>query len=147
VYERVRAEERNSISRGDLARDLIARRHGSASMCPLMNALPMQRHARARAMNAHRVDTGRGVSGASALAREKERERERVRALKADVSRKINYLLVRATTSRLAAFANELAPDARLSQCNACRSCRTCGNAVNRADHPVDISEARCAPT
>lgn len=76
-------------------------------------------------MNVRRVDAGR-------------EPRMHLRALKADVSRKINYLLVRATL-RLATFANEPAPDACHSATRAdhvtCPEMRI----LNCAIHSVDL--------
>lgn len=91
--------EKYSISRSDLA--WLNRLATRTRWCALLNALvnaatcSVSRFCPRSAMNVHRVDA-------------KSEFQVHLRVLKADVSRKINYLLVRATL-RLAAFANELA--------------------------------------
>jgi len=76
-------------------------------------------------MNAHRVDAGREL-------------RMHLRALKADVSRKINYLLVRATL-RPATFENESARDASHSATRAGHVTCSATRILNRSDHSVDL--------
>jgi len=117
IYVCVYVGEKYSISPGDSAR--LNRSATRIHWCALVNASPVQRPSRAPMPDecVDRVDT------------ERECFQVHLRALKAraDVSRKINYLLVWATLQRPAAFANELAP-------GACHNATRAGHVGNWTD-------------